>query len=391
MGDPLLLTPGPVQVPREVLDAGAAPMSHHSSPEFQATLKALLQGLRPIFGNDGALLIQNSSGRGAMEASLTNLFAPGDAVAVLVNGRFGLRFAMIARDMGLVVHPVGPDWGYSAAESAMAETLTQHPEIKGLIGSMCETGTGVMNDVDAIGRMGARFGVVTVVDAVSAAAGMPIRMREQGIDVCFSGIQKCFMSPPGLALIALNERVWPAICAARHHRHYFNWVKMRQWIEAPKARMMGTPPESLLRSLARAVALMHREGLANVYARHALLAQAFHAFVHAAGCELVAKQPQYRSHTVSAMLLPPGINARDVVNRVRDNDNVLLALGQDSLKETAIRVGHMGPVTPAMLARGVQALARALGELGMEVRLAQAGVEACMRVLAHAVPQASAA
>jgi len=84
MNEPLLLTPGPVQVPREVLEAGAAPMSHHSSPEFQATLKAMLQGLRPVFGNDGALLIQNSSGRGAMEASLTNLFAPGDAVAVLV-------------------------------------------------------------------------------------------------------------------------------------------------------------------------------------------------------------------------------------------------------------------------------------------------------------------
>ena len=391
MNEPLLLTPGPVQVPREVLEAGAAPMSHHSSPEFQATLKAMLQGLRPVFGNDGALLIQNSSGRGAMEASLTNLFAPGDAVAVLVNGRFGLRFATIARDMGLVVYPVSPEWGYSAAESAMVDVLEKNPGIKGLIGSMCETGTGVMNDIDAIGRMGKRFGVITVVDAVSAAAGMPIRMREQGIDVCFSGIQKCFMCPPGLALIALNERVWPAVSAARHYRHYFNWVKMRQWIEAPKARMMGTPPESLLRSLARAVAMMHREGLANVYARHALLAQAFHAFVHAAGCELVAKEPQYRSHTVSAMLLPAGINSRDVVSRVQQNDNVLLALGQDSLKETAVRLGHMGPVTPDMLTRGVKALARALGELGMEARLAQAGVDACMRTLARAAPQASAA
>ena len=390
MNEYLLLTPGPVQVPREVLEAGAAPMTHHNAPEFQAVFKTLLQNLRPIFGNDGPLLVQNSSGRGAMEASLTNLFNPGDAVAMLVNGRFGLRFANIARDLGLVVHPVGPEWGYAVSESAIADTLAEHPEIKGLIGSLCETGTGVMNDLDVIGRMGRRFNVITVVDAVSAAAGMPIRMTERNIDVCFSGIQKCFMCPPGLALVATSNRVWDAIRAGKHYRHYFNWVKMREWIEAPKARMMGTPPESLIRSLARAVALMHEEGLVNVYARHALLAEAFHAFVHAAGCELVAKEPQYRSHTVSAMLVPAGINAGEVVKRVLANDNVRLASGQDTLKETALRIGHMGPVQPAMLARGVQALARALTELGMDAKLARAGVEACSRVLARGERQAAA-
>ena len=386
----LLLTPGPVQVPREVLEAGAAPMTHHNAPEFQAVFKPLLQQLRPIFGNDGPILVQNSSGRGAMEASLTNLFNPGDAVAMLVNGRFGLRYAAIARDMGLVVHPVGPEWGYAVSESAIADTLTQHPEIKGLIGSMCETGTGVMNDLDVIGRMGRRFNVITVVDAVSAAAGMPIRMTERNLDVCFSGIQKCFMSPPGLALIATSNRVWDAIRACKHYRHYFNWIKMREWLELPKARMMGTPPESLIRSLARAVAMMHEEGMPNVYARHALLAEAFHAFVHAAGCELVAKEPQYRSHTVSAMLLPAGINAGEVVKRALANDNVRLSAGQDTLKETAIRIGHMGPVQPAMLARGVRGLARALTELGMDAKLAQAGVDACTQVLARGERKAAA-
>ena len=360
---PLLLKPGPVQVPREVLEAGAAPMTHHTAPAFQAVFKPLLQGLRPFFGNDGAILIQNSSGRGAMEASLTNLFSPGDAVAVMVNGRFGLRFAAIARDMGLVVHPVSPEWGHTASESAIVETLTRHSEIKGLIGSMCETGQGVLNDIDMVGRMGRRFGVITVIDAVSAAAGMPIRMAEQNIDVCFSGIQKCFMSPPGLAIVALNERVWKAVQDSKHYRHYFNWVKMREWIEQPKPTMMGTPPESLLRSLACAVGMMHKEGLDNVYARHALLAQSFHAFVHATGCELAAREPAYRSNTISAMVLPAGIRSGDVVKRALENDNVAVASGQDSQKDTVIRVGHMGACTPEMLRRGVAALARALGAM----------------------------
>jgi alanine-glyoxylate transaminase/serine-glyoxylate transaminase/serine-pyruvate transaminase len=113
--------------------------------------------------------------------------------------------------------------------------------------------------------------------------------------------------------------------------------------------------------------------------------------VQAAGCELVAKEPQYRSHTVSAMLLPSGINARDVVQRVLANDNVRISAGQDTLKATAIRVGHMGPVRPAMLARGVKALARALTELGVDAKLAQAGVAACARVLARGERKATAA
>jgi alanine-glyoxylate transaminase / serine-glyoxylate transaminase / serine-pyruvate transaminase len=154
--------------------------------------------------------------------------------------------------------------------------------------------------------------------------------------------------------------------------------------------MMGTPPESLIRSLARAVAIMHEEGLENVYTRHALLAEAFHAFVHAVGCELVAQEPQYRSHTVSAMLLPKGIIAGEVVKRALQNDNVRLSTGQDTLKETAIRIGHMGPVRPAMLARGVKALAQALTESGMDAKLAQAGVDACTRVLARGERKAAA-
>lgn len=379
---PLLLTPGPVQVPREVLQAGAAPMTHHNAPPFQELLQQLLRGLRPIFGNDGPILLQSSSARGAMEASLTNLFSPGDAVAIIANGRFGLRFATIAEDLGLVVHRVSPQWESTANESEIIDALERHPEIRGLIGSMCETGTGVMNDIGMIGRVGRRFGVITVVDAVSAAAGMPIHMTEQNIDVCFSGIQKCFMCPPGLAIVATSERVWEAIGASRHYRHYFNWLKIRGWLEGPSLRMMGTPPESLLRSLACAVEMMHTEGLANVYARHALLAEAFRAFVHAAGCELVARDPRSRSDTVSAMKMPAGINAGDVIKHVLAHDNVRLARGQDTLKDTVVRIGHMGAVQPDMLLLGVRALARALGDLGADRERLESGVLACAQMLA---------
>jgi alanine-glyoxylate transaminase/serine-glyoxylate transaminase/serine-pyruvate transaminase len=139
------------------------------------------------------------------------------------------------------------------------------------------------------------------------------------------------------------------------------------------------------------VDLMQREGLPHVYARHALLAAAFHAFVHAVGCELAAKEPRYRSHTVSAMLLPPGVRSGDVVRHALEHGNVAIATGQDSLKDNAIRMGHMGPVQPAMLLRGVQALADALVAHGLQPALAQAGVDACARALADGRRVAQAA
>jgi len=380
----LLLRPGPVQVPQRILEAGSTPLTHHGAPEFQVIFKRLLQKLRPIFGNDGAILMQNSSGRGAMEAAITNLFGPGDSVAVIVNGRFGLRFASVAQDMGLVVHRVSPDRGRTASESEIAEALTRHPETRGLIGALCETASGIINDLDMIGRLGRRFGVITVIDAVSAAAGMPIDMKQQNIDVCFSGIQKCFMCPAGLAIIATNERVWDDIRLGKHYRHYFNWIKMRELIEAPNAKMMGTLPESLMRCLACAVDMMHEEGLPNVYARHALLAEAFRAFVDAVGCELVAKDPRYFSPTVSAMRLPPGIHSKDVVKLSMANDSVAFSAGLDEFKDSAIRMGHMGPVQPDMLLRGVESLARSMTELGWDPKLGKAGVEACAQALGAA-------
>ncbi len=391
MDEFLLLTPGPVHIPPEVVAAGSQPMTHHNAPQFQAIFKPLLKNLKLIFGNDGPILIQNSSARGAMEASLTNLFSLGDAVAIIVNGRFGLRFADIARDMGLVVHGVCPTPGHTAKEEAIADTLARNPEIRGLIGCMCETDTGVINDVAMIGRLGARFGILTVVDAVSSAAGMPIRMKEQNIDVCFSGIQKCFMCPPGLAIVATNEKAWEAIHASKHYRHYFNWVKMRKFIEHANAEMMGTPPESLIRSLARAVELMLQEGLENVYARHTLMANAFRAFADVLGCEQAAYDPGYRSDTVTAMILPNGMSASEVVKRALKNDNVLLSTGKDALKERAIRMAHMGPVYPHMMMRGVRALARALTEFGMDAKRVQAALDACALALEHGAVKKAAA
>jgi len=377
----LLLRPGPVQVPQRILEAGATPPTHHSAPEFQVIFKRLLQQLRPIFGNDGAMLIQNSSGRGAMEAAITNLFSPGDAVAVIANGRFGLRFASVAQDMGIVVHRVSLDRERTASEGEIAEVLAQHPEIKGLIGSLCETATGIINDLDMIGRMGSRFGVITVVDAVSAAGGMPIRMKDHNIDVCFSGIQKCFMCPAGLAIVATNERVWDAIRDSKHYRHYWNWMTMRELIEGSSAKMKGTVPEALVRCLACAVDMMHEEGLEHVYARHALLAEGFRAFVHATGCELVASERRYLSNTVSAMRLPPGMSSKDVVRLAMANDSVALSAGLDEFKDTTVRMGHMGPVQPDMLLRGVRSLARAMSELGLDAKRGQSGVDACAHTL----------
>jgi len=157
---------------------------------------------------------------------------------------------------------------------------------------------------------------------------------------------------------------------------------MRRLVEQERPRIFCTPPESLVRSLACALSLIYEEGLSNVYARHKTMARAFLAFVEGWGGHLLAQDPKARSHTVSAMEVPEGIDARALLDNMLQVDRVAMAPGQEHLKGKIIRLGHMGPVTPAQLMRGLESLARALAELGTDKERTRAGLEAAAQVLA---------
>lgn len=363
----LLLTPGPTPVPDDVRDAGARPMVNHRGPEFAAVYRRVLRGLAEALGNDGPVVVYPGSGTGGFEAAVVNLFSPGDRVLVGVMGFFGERFADCAADHGLRVERLEVPWGEAIRPEAIAARLgedARRPEgerIRGVLVTHNETSTGAALDLAATAAAVRQHGALLVVDSVSGAGGMPVRMREWGVDAALTASQKAFMVPPGLAILALGQRAEQAALRSRTPRHYWD---VRPYLEgAEQAATPYTPAVSLFFALDAALARLSREGWENVFARHRRLAAGVRAAGRALGLPPLAAD-EVASPTVTALRLPEGLDGARLRADLSEREGVVVADGLGPLAGRVIRISHMGAVGEAELERGIAALARALARLG---------------------------
>ncbi|HEY9225000.1 MAG TPA: aminotransferase class V-fold PLP-dependent enzyme, partial [Gemmatimonadaceae bacterium] len=268
----LLMTPGPTRVPERVLAAGARAMIHHRTPEFSRELATAIELLGPVFGTGSKPLPVHTTGRGALEATICNLFSAGDEIAMCCNGKFGEMWAGFAESYGLVVHRWSTSWERDADVAELDELLSRHRGIKAVSVAYGDTSTGVANDVASIANVARAHGALTLVDAVSSLGGMPFAFDEWGVDVTVTASQKCLMSSPGLAWVAMSDRAWAATTSAKLPRNYWNFADIRDSISRAKPETPGTTPVHLMLQVAEALRMMHEEGLDAVYARHAAMA-----------------------------------------------------------------------------------------------------------------------
>jgi len=150
----LLMTPGPTRVPERVLRAGARPMIHHRTPEFSRELAVALELLRPVFGTGETPLPIHTTGRGALEAAICNLFSPGDEIAVCCNGKFGEMWARLAESYGVVARRVATRWEHGVDTRELESVLDDHLRVRAIALAFGDSSTGVANDVEAIARIG---------------------------------------------------------------------------------------------------------------------------------------------------------------------------------------------------------------------------------------------
>ncbi|HTJ22900.1 MAG TPA: aminotransferase class V-fold PLP-dependent enzyme, partial [Gemmatimonadaceae bacterium] len=176
----LLMTPGPTRVPQRVRDAGARPMIHHRSAEFSRELAELLELLGPVFGSRRPVLPVHTTGRGALEATICNLFSPGDEIAVCCNGKFGEMWSGFAESYGVRAHRISTDWSRSVSAAEVDAFLVEHPSVRAVALTYVDTSTGVANDVPAVARAAASHDVLTLVDGVPSIGGMPFAFDEWG-------------------------------------------------------------------------------------------------------------------------------------------------------------------------------------------------------------------
>ncbi len=336
-----LRIPGPTPLPDEVLDAMSRPMISHRGAEFHALMRDVTERLKFCFQTENDLLVFPAAGTGGLEAAIANLFSPGDTVISLTVGAFGERFAEIAERFGLHVVRVASPWGQAADLCALREALAEYPAAKAVLATHNETSTGVQNDVEGAGRIAGEHGALLLVDAISSMGAVDIPMDRWGIDVAVTASQKAWMAPPGLAMLSVSERAWEAWREATLPRFYWDFREARRFLERDETPY--TPAVSLLFGLQASLHLIMDEGLPQVFARHERLRDRVRAGALRLGLVPFAADA-VASRTVTALCVPQGLKAGDIVSAMRER-GVVIAAGQDAYTEKIVRIGHMGLVS----------------------------------------------
>lgn len=370
-----LLSPGPTPIPNEVALAMSETMIHHRTPQFNKIFDQARQGLKKLFGTNNDVLMLASSGTGAMEASVANLFSPADKVLVINGGKFGERWLNIANAFGLNPVELKVEWGQAVKVEAVEKQLKAHPDLKGVMIQASETSTTVLHPVKEIAKL-TKNGPLFLVDGVTAVGVVSVPLDEWGLDVLVTGSQKAMMLPPGLGFIALSDRAWARTKEATLPRFYFDLNLERK--NQQKGSGAFTPAVSLIFGARAALEMMQREGLERVYARHARMSRATRAAATALGLKLLA--PDSPSPAATGVYLPDGIDADQVLDYLRDHMNITLAEGQDQLKGKVIRIAHVGYMGAFDVITAVAALEMALRKFGVELPFGK-GVAAAQEVL----------
>lgn len=376
-----LLAPGPTPVPPEVALRMAVPMIHHRTPEFSRVFSEVRAGLKRLFRTEQDVLVLASSGTGAMEAAVANLFSPGDRVLVVNGGKFGERWTKICRTYGLEVEELRVEWGQAVRPEAVAGALDKAPDARGLFVQASETSTTAVHPVEEIARITRARDTLLVVDGITAVGVYDLPMDRWGIDVLVTGSQKALMLPPGLGFIALSARAWKRVGSARLPRFYFDLERERK--SQADDTTAYTPAVSLVFGLEAVLGVLEREGLENVFHRHARLAEATRAGVRALGLELLA--PRSPSPAATGFYLPAGVEGGKLARYLRDKMGITFAGGQDHLKGKILRIAHVGYFGSFDIVTALAALEMALKKLGARVELG-AGVAAAAPVLFEGLP-----
>jgi alanine-glyoxylate transaminase/serine-glyoxylate transaminase/serine-pyruvate transaminase len=366
-GRHFLQIPGPTNVPDRVLRAMARPTIDHRGPEFARLATELFEGLRPVFGTDGPVIIFPSSGTGAWEAAIVNTLKPGDKVLMFETGHFATLWKKMAERLGLVIDFVPGDWRRGVDPAVVEAKLTEDRQgaVKAVMVVHNETSTGVTCRIpkirQAIDR--ARHGALFMVDTISSLASIEYRHAEWGVDVTVACSQKGLMLPPGLGLNAVSAKALAAAKQGGMPRSYWDWDDMLK----PNASgfFPYTPATNLLYGLHEALIMLREEGLPRVFARHARHAEATRRAVRAWNLEILCAEPAEYSSILTAVMMPAGHDADAFRAAVLSRFDMSLGTGLAKLAGKIFRIGHLGDFNDLTL----------MGTLaGVEMGLTVAGV-----------------
>jgi alanine-glyoxylate transaminase/serine-glyoxylate transaminase/serine-pyruvate transaminase len=377
-GRHFLQIPGPTNVPDPVLRAMSAPTIDHRGPEFQALAQGLLRDIKPVFGTTNPVVMYPATGTGAWEAALVNTLDPGDAVLCFETGHFATLWQQMARGLGLDVDFVPGDWRHGVNPETVTERLAadRAHRIKAVCVVHNETSTGVTSRIPEIRAAidAAGHPALLLVDTISSLGSIDYRHDEWGVDVTVAGSQKGLMLPPGMSFNAISDKALEASRSSTLPRTFWDW---RSMLEANERGFFPyTPNTNLMYGLKEALRLLDEEGLPNVFARHTRHGEATRAAVRGWGLEVLCQDEREYSGSLTAVVMPEGVDADKVRAVILDRFDMSLGAGLGKLAGKIFRIGHLGAFNDLTLA-GTLA--------GVQMGLALAGVPVDPRGLGAAL------
>ncbi len=381
-----LFVPGPTNMPFQIRQALDVALEDHRAPDYPQFILPLLADVKKVFqSKNGHVIIFPGSGTGGWESAVANTMSPGDRVLAAVFGQFSHLWVDLCQRFGLDVDAVQTDWGKGVPLDQYRARLAadkQHA-IKAVLVTHNETATGVTSDVAGVRRIldDLKHPAMLFVDGVSSIASIDFRFDEWGVDVAVAGSQKGFMMPTGLAIVCVSEKAIKAGETAKLPRCFYDYKDMLR--SNAQGYFPYTPAATLLRGLRASVDLLFSEGLPNVFARHRRLAGAVRAAVDAWGLRNCAQGPEWYSDTVTAVMVPEGFNANDVVTTAYHRYNLSLGGGLSKVAGKVFRIGHLGWLNEIMVLQALGGVELAMHDVGIKFEPG-VGVGAAVRHLSKA-------
>ncbi|MDZ7747981.1 MAG: alanine--glyoxylate aminotransferase family protein [Halofilum sp. (in: g-proteobacteria)] len=383
-----LMGPGPSDVHPRVREALGRPTIGHLDPQFVAMMDDVKALLQYALRTENRLTIPISApGSAGMEAAFVNLVEPGDTVVVCRNGVFGARMQACAERCGATTVVVDDDWGRAVDPDKVAEALRAHPEASVLAFVMAETSTGACSDAETLCRLAHEHGCLSLVDAVTSLAGVPVEVDGWGIDAIYSGSQKCLSCTPGLAPVSFSERALERV--RNRTRPVQSWfldlnLVMGYWGDGAatgKRAYHHTAPVNALYGLHEALVMLSEEGIENAWARHRHMHQALRDGLEAMGLAFVV-DPDHRLPQLNAVWAPAGIEEAQVRARLLNEFNLEIGAGLGDFAGRVWRIGLMGyGARRENVLLCLNALEAVLGDMGAPIERG-AATAAAQRVLA---------
>jgi alanine-glyoxylate transaminase/serine-glyoxylate transaminase/serine-pyruvate transaminase len=378
----ILMGPGPSNVHPRVLQAMAASIVGHLDPYFQTVMDETMSLLRDLFRTQNKLTFPISgTGSAGMEAGFCNFLEEGNVAIIGVNGLFGERMVDNAARLGAEVIPVTAEWGKIIEPDAIEAVLKSKRKVKMIAVVHAETSTGALQPLDEISRLAKQYDTLFLVDTVTSLGGHEVAVDDWGIDICYSGTQKCISVPPGLAPFTANEKALAALKARQKKGpSWYLDLSLLSDYWATGRLYHHTAPVSMVYALHEALALIAEEGLEARIKRHARNGRALHAGLEAMGLTLHA-QAGHRLNVLTSVRIPEGVNDARVRTALLNEFNMEIGGGLGQLKGKIWRIGLMGhSSTEANVLLLLHALEKLLTREGFKVE-SGAGVAAANEVL----------